>query len=380
MRLNFLLALAMLTMLFGCKKDEDNTPQGPEGPPDTWARVIEVDSSYELAFDVAETTDGGFILVGLKSSAAGDGNCVWKLNSAGDTLWSRSYAVEGHDDVLLGVTALPDGGALAVGYVLPTGGTEEVLLIRMNESGSVVWQRVTHFGLRFNGYDVAPLSDGGFIVAANLGLFKIDADGDTVWTRSSDREQLFGVIGLDDGGFIASGTYSVDTDNSPGLVMRFNAQGDTLWTRQFPITDMEVYLWDIDRVGDGEYVTAGQVTNIPGGNFNGTWAAKFTESGQVRWDNTYISNAHFNDLATGPDGLPVMIGEIERSGTDLDILLMKIDNSGAELWTRTYLTALDESGSAITASSDGGFVTVGNVGGEPYPDIIVIKVDADGEL
>ena len=375
MRLNFLLALAMLTMLFGCKKDEDNnSPQGPSGPTDTWVRVLEADSANEIVVDVAEMTDGGFIMVGSFSSTIGQGNYALKVNDVGDTLWSRHYPVNGPTNSFQGVLALADGGALAVGF----GAMDDALLIRMNESGGMVWQQEAEVGKGIT-WNVAQTSDGNFIAAANGGLFKFNANGDTIWTRTYGDLSFFGVIALSDGGAIATGNHYIDTENAPATVLRCNAQGDSLWSHEFPLSGMRMYPWDIVRTGDGDYVTAGQFEDFPSGDLQGGWAAKFSESGQVRWSDTYGDNEYFYDLATGPDGLPVIVGGIEHGSGDNDILLVKLNNSGSEVWTKTFLSALDESGYALTATSDGGFLIAGIIGRIPYTDIILIKVDENGE-
>jgi hypothetical protein len=304
---------------------------------------------------------------------------LWKFNPLGDTLWSRSYATDGGDDYFLGVTALSDGGVLALGHFFSDfTHTDEALVVRTNASGAMVWQRGTNVAMNFTGWDAAEVANGEFIVAASSGLIKINANGDTLWTRRYDFIQTLGVVALSDGGAMVSGNYRVG--DAEALVMRCDAQGDTVWTRRFAAADLDIYPWDIVRTGDGEYVTAGQITNIPGGDFEGTWAAKLSESGQVRWSNTYVEHAYFYDLATGPDGLPVAVGGVEDLPNHYDILLMKLDGAGNEVWTTTYLSGLDEKGYAICATSDGGFVVTGIVGGIASPDIIIIKVNENGEI
>jgi hypothetical protein len=374
------MAAALIAVIAGCKKDSNNSPQGPAGPPDTWIHVIRLDSSNEFMSDLVETTDGGFVMAGDFSSAMGQGNYVLKVNAQGDTLWSRHYAVDGILDELNGIVATADGGALAIGRLTPSGhSSEEALLIRLNESGGVVWQRVTNKELGFAGWNGTLLNDGGIIIAAYSGLLKINANGDTVWTRTFENLSFFGAIALGDGGALVTGNRYHDFDNWSAVIMRCNAQGDSLWTREIPLADMKMYPWDITRTGDGDYVVIAQYDNFPTGDTRGTWAAKLSETGQVRWSNTYEDNAYFYRVATGADGLPVIVGGTGDSGNS-DILLMKLNTSGDVVWTRTYLTALAESGYAITATSDGGFVVAGSIAGVVYSDIIVIKVNADGEI
>jgi hypothetical protein len=59
----------------------------------------EVGQAAEMGYSVQQTTDGGYILVGLTASYGAGNSDVYliKTNSLGDTLWSRTYGDSGDD-------------------------------------------------------------------------------------------------------------------------------------------------------------------------------------------------------------------------------------------------------------------------------------------
>ena len=72
-----------------------------------WTRAYGGGFLGGLAFDAAQTADGGFILCGDRD---GNGTLV-RLDTNGDLLWARSYGTAFNGDGLVAVVALSDGFA-----------------------------------------------------------------------------------------------------------------------------------------------------------------------------------------------------------------------------------------------------------------------------
>ena len=79
-------------------------------------------SSYDRAYSIYQTTDGGFIVAGESKSNDGDvsGNhgdkdyWVVKLNSAGDIVWQRALGGNS-DDIASSIRQTTDGGFIVAG-------------------------------------------------------------------------------------------------------------------------------------------------------------------------------------------------------------------------------------------------------------------------
>ena len=89
-------------------------------------------------------------------------------------------------------------------------------------------------------------------------------------------------------------------------------------------------------------------------------------------------------VALASDGGYVIAGETRSPGAaSRDGWLIKLDDEGAEAWSRTYGMAGDDAIYAIQATTDGGYVLAGGTipSGEPAlsrSDFWLIKVDSDG--
>ncbi|MBN1458033.1 MAG: hypothetical protein JXA57_00760, partial [Armatimonadetes bacterium] len=198
---------------------------------------------------VLQTSDGGYVVAGWTASFGTGGDDVYliRTNAAGDTLWTRTYGGSERDE---GSSVRPttDGGFIVAGHTMSFGaGGEDFYLVKTNASGDTFWTR-TYGGVNLDqGWSTQQTADGGYIIAGctqsfgagfwDYYLVKADSDGDTLWTRTyggAGNDLGFAIQQTIDGGYIVVGQ-----SESPGagpwdiLLVKTDAQGDTLWTKSF---------------------------------------------------------------------------------------------------------------------------------------------------
>jgi len=141
-------------------------------------------SLYDVAYDVIETVDGGFMVSGLGSSLDGDvtdhigSDDLWvvKLESNGEIEWTRSYGGS-QNDVGRAVLRIAADGYMIVGYtnstdgdILGNNGGYDGWCARIDLTGDIVWK--SSFGGPGNEYfaDVNITTNGGYVLAGISGL------------------------------------------------------------------------------------------------------------------------------------------------------------------------------------------------------------------
>ncbi|MFA5034023.1 MAG: T9SS type A sorting domain-containing protein [bacterium] len=159
-----------------------------------WTRVYG-GTSTDGSYSVQQTTDNGYIVAGITSSyGVGTPTCfnayIIKTNSAGDTLWTRAYGGTG-TEYGNSIQQTIDNGYIIAGETGSYGaGGYDVWLIKINSTGDTLWTRT------FGGTDgdcanaVQQTADKGYIVAgytysfgtgtpdsANVYLIKTDSLG-----------------------------------------------------------------------------------------------------------------------------------------------------------------------------------------------------------
>lgn len=286
-----------------------------------------------VALSVKQTPDGGFIYIGS------DGLYIEKTDADGISLWTKSYIFTSEDEYL---------------------------------------------------YDqyIQITSDGGFIVSGtfynsgeNAYLAKLDAAGDTLWTRSyrsaagtSARSRM--VVEADGGGYVMVGDIYISGKGSEIWLAKTTASGDTVWTRSYGSAGSNSDRGNaIISVGTG-YVVTGEIYSAASSN-SVVWIAKFDENGDTVWTNSFDLGGDDggSSLIQTSDGGFAIISEI----TELEFGLIKTDANGDSLWSHTYKGSVENGNELIAETADSGFVLLAiDWPTWENPDIILIKTDSDG--
>ncbi|UCE65801.1 MAG: T9SS type A sorting domain-containing protein [Candidatus Zixiibacteriota bacterium] len=203
-------------------------------------------------------------------------------------------------------------------------------------------------------YDLKQTSDGGYILAGsgtfgtggwNIYLVKTDAGGDTIWTRffdADDSDWASSVRQTDDDGYI------VACHGFTNLI-KLNEYGDSLWSHDYGIVANSVWLTD-----DGGYIIGGGVIQDP-------CIIKTDSLGNVIWNHVYNSDyfGRINYIQQTFDGEYMAVGTANSVQNWSDYYIMKIDDSGDTLWTRSYGSTGPEEAYCAQQTSDGGYILSG---------------------
>jgi hypothetical protein len=367
MRSAFILA-SMLTLLLAAIAGAH--------PGDTlWTRTYG-GGADDLAADIQQTSDGGYIMVGhTKSFGAGlyDVYLV-KTDANGDTLWTRSYGGT-HYDYSSSVRQTADGGYIILGSTWSFGaGDCDFYLLRTDANGDTLWTR-TYGGFGEDHGDCIQLtSDGGYIATGytesfgagsfDVWLLKFDANGNTLWTRTYGESSLdmgHFVEQTSDGGYVIAGVFSsYDARCWDAYLIKADAHGDTLWTRAYGDRTYQ-YARCVRETADGGYIMGGASISLGTGRYN-VYLVRTDPNGDSLWTRVYggREDDQIYCLREIPEGGFMCTGPSKSFGAgEEDVYLLRIDPWGDTLWTRTYGGGGSDYGSSIQRISDGSYIVAG---------------------
>jgi hypothetical protein len=113
------------------------------------------------------------------------------------------------------------------------------------------------------------------------------------------------------------------------------------------------------------------------------YLAKLDPNGQVVWQKTYGGQRDDNasSIVKTTGGYMIAGSTMSYGDGSADIYVIKVDDSGNEIWHRNYGGAGGDTGSQIISTKDGNFVIVGTTssyGASGAFDMYLIKIDGSG--
>ena len=355
-------------ILMGTASTNNGDVSGGHGLDDIW--VVKTDamgtllwqrmlggSSYEDGGSVISTSDGGCIIVGETRSNDGDVSNnygaydVWvvKLNSNGTIEWEKSLGGSGPDSGY-GIRELADGGYVLLGITSSTNGmisdpkgSTDSWLVKLDDSGELVWEKTLGGSLSDALRSIANTSDGGFILAGN--------------TSSTDGD----VSGNHGGGDV--------------WVVKVDSVGNIQWQNCFGGSLQDVAEVVAPAAGGGYFIGAytnsfdGDVTNGRGGN--DFWLIKTDDAGNLLWQRPAGTTNHeyARGMAVTSDGGAILAGGVGLADGDvsqvyggIDAWLVRFSSTGDLLWEKNMGSTGDDALAAVIQTADGGFLVGGNAG------------------
>ena len=277
--------------------------------------------------------------------------------------------------------------------------------VLFSQAPDTIWTKT--FGGVYNdyGYEVQQTTDGGYIITGALGqsydstpienvwLVKVDALGDTLWTRQFEYANSIGygrsVKQTSDNGYIIVGykELGIPPYGRDLLLIKTDTNGDTLWTKTFVDSlkegqgnsILQTQGNSIQQTMDGGYI-------ITGSSSADVLLIKMNTNGDTTWTKTYDKNAQDwgNFIQQTSDGGFIIAGVTGYKFSDRgnnftgDIWLIKTDSNGDTMWTKTYDYGESDIGYSVQQTSDNGYVITG---GSNYfnPAFRIIKTNSNGD-
>jgi hypothetical protein len=271
---------------------------------------------------------------------------IAKFTLLGDTAWVREYLQLGRAGFYDGLVT-PEGDYLLVGVVYPaaTPTLGDVLLVKTDTSGTVLWSRTFGGGANDVGGSIGRLSNGNYVIGAGSDSFSPDGITDG-WTIIVDSQGIqlnnftIGTIGDDSGVFVyPSGANSffyvqkIDTVLNQGdyryplRVGLHQSDGTENWSHIFSTRSHQEPFSGL-VLPDSSFLLMGYIVNYQGSTSRPGWLVNISKTGQVLWERILTDVSRSNILADGlrlPDGRLAFTGNCfpdQKSGSDMYLLIL----------------------------------------------------------
>ncbi|MBN4071120.1 T9SS type A sorting domain-containing protein [Crocinitomix catalasitica] len=234
------------------------------------------------------TKDSNYVFVGQTdsySSGIGEDDAwIVKTDTAGNVIWQNNFGGS-NGDYFNAVDTTLNNGFIAAGYTNSvTGVDNDVMVVRVDSDGNVIWQKYFGNPVSHESSVVKTLPNGNFLVYGGWGFvhpeisfktishgmaMELDQDGNQLWFQTYSfyeagteafydySDGIGNCVFVDDGiVFVGQSIDSLD-DNPLGLLIKTDYSGNQLWMRRIRERDNDNYLRDLVEMPGGDFVATG---------------------------------------------------------------------------------------------------------------------------
>lgn len=337
--------------------------------------------------------DAGYVIAGYTTNGSGNQDAyLLRLNDTGDKIWEKSYG--GNNTDLFSCVVAASDGYVALGETESFGvGGKDLLLIKVNLSGDVLWSRTVGTpGANILGYSLTTVP-GGFLISAgqtpigasayqNL-FIRISDNGNLVWSKIYDS----GTSNILRSCYVEGDLiYTCGGAEAIGCLLRLSlSDGSLLGLSTYDDSGPEA-LHYLQPTQDGNLMLADHTWAATGGTQMRQWVQKVTKTGATIWSKVYsFPNANLRGrIEPIAEGGFLLTPYDNFAPPTSDAILAKINDEGEIVWAYNYGGNQVDRLFKAQQTSDGGFIAVGhsrsnNQSGN-NDDVIVVKTDSNGNI
>jgi len=304
-----------------------------------------------------------------------------------EIIWSRNYGFVVGEVYCSSLIQMNNGDFIIAGTVIAYDrDSTDFIILRVNLDGDSLWLR--RFGSRYWELcnDAILSRDNNLLLAGSrdygrelydFWLVCVSEQGDSLWSRTygdQRNDECSAIVQTSDGGLALGGTYGGYRDEDYFWLLRTNEQGDSLWSTIF---NSGSKCYSIVQTSNNGFALAGFAFNNNRGN--DLFLARLDEDGNIIWTRyygSYLRDACWKITETTDHGF-ALVGTQEFSvePSNYNIWLIRTDEEGDSLWSRTFDFSEWDICSDILQTEDDGFMLVGSASGKG----LIVRTDATGD-
>lgn len=333
-------------------------------------------SGDDRTYNILETSDGGFISLGHGNSFGKGWNIyLVKMDSNGDTLWTKIIGDTVLAEHIYSLERTSDGGYIACGDKMMSDYSSNAYLIKFDSDFNIEWEQ--NYGqpkIGESGNWAVQTPDKGYILVArvqsnySIMVVKTDSLGNQIKSKIYNwelQEEAASVCVAHDGNYILGGiTNSFLTKIDETFIMKIDKNLDSLWMYLYgDHADLEERFRHISRTSDNGFLMVGARAQVPGHvNSHDVYIVKTNSDGIAEWEKIYGGNGHqvgfYGDELSG--GGYIVCGTGAAKGSSFDAYVLRLTNTGDTLWSGYYGTTAFDELLCIRPLKMGGYILAGH--------------------
>ncbi len=241
------------------------------------------------------------------------------------------------------------------------------------------------------GTGISQTSDKGYIVCGatssygmgntDMYLLKINSAGKFQWHTTFggiNNENCFSVKQTSDSGFIICGyTNSFGAGGYDAYLVKADSVGNLQWQKTYGGKNWDFAYWT-EQTNDGGYILAGETYSYE--NNSRAYLVKTNNKGDTLWTKTFggTNATDAKEVHQTADNGYVFAGSTQTGPGNKDFYLVKTSSNGDTLWTKTYGSTGNDFCNSVALCADGGFLLGGLYDSSGTSKTYFIKTNSSG--
>ena len=187
-----------------------------------------------------------------------------------------------------------------------------------------------------------------------------------------------------DGGYIIAGsTSSFGAGATDVFLIKVDSLGNLQWQKTFGGNNIEKG-YSLDITSDSGYVICGYTNSFGSGGYD-VYLIRTNQYGDTLWTKTYGGtdwDFGYSVKQTSDGGFVIAGGTYSFGNGDEDVYIVKTNSVGDTLWTKAYGGNNTEVANDIQLTLDNSFIVCGNTTsfGSGLSDVYLLKINTSGSL
>jgi hypothetical protein len=332
---------------------------------------------------IIQTSDRGFLVIGAFYTLYNIYDAiVLKLDAQGEILWHLSWGNQ-YQDLAWSVAETFDGG-----YIVGGSSRSGAQVFKLNYDGEIEWNWSYVWVAFGDARSIQQTMDGGYIYLHDHGgyfsIVKLDQNGEITWKWIYERtpvNKAFSIKETIDGGYVVVGyTSQIEGRVSEHVwILKLSADGTVEWQKAYGGEGGD-RANSVKQTNDGGYIVAGTTKSFGAGDED-IWVIKLTAVGNIEWQRTYGTEKEDMGFAIeqSDDG-----GYILACKVDLHFSFIKLNSSGVVEWQKTFEggrgSGITDWAINIQKTQEGGYVTACSYSDAGATYILVLNLVSDGYI
>ena len=358
------------------------------------ARFNGLGNGFDYAGELIADSSGNIYVAGQSELNKINSKLVVIKYAPGGTQQWVTYYTEGNDthSVARAIALDKNNFIYVTGTSYNTFSMNDFVTLKLDSLGNILWTR--RFDNNFGNdhcYFIEIDSLNNVIIAGNCSsgimLIKYNSEGEMQWSQAFNANESTVSVSsmkLDKyGNTYLTGSTSENQMDSDGIVLKYNKDGDLIWTKRFNSTsNSDDFLYSIAVGNDNSIYATGEIMLSPFASDCVT--VKYDSAGTLEWYNIYNGPANDIDLATHIEldsmGKIYVGGQTMGSNNVNNYLLIKYNSEGTQEWLKTFEGPYNDIISDMVIDRFGDIYVTGSGGVPLMIDYLTIKYNSNGTM